>query len=53
MLTIEKSLAGAITFAVAFICLTVLVYFGKAQSETLAALLAWLVPSPIRSLESK
>lgn len=44
---------AAVVFSVVFTTLGALVYFGRMPSESLAVLLAWLIPSPAQSLPKR
>jgi len=42
---------GAMVFAVVFVSVATLVYFGKVPDVLLGGLLAWLIPSPMAHRE--
>ena len=46
---LDWQITGAVVFCVVFVTLAALVYFGKVPADLLGVLLAWLVPSAVRS----
>jgi len=45
---VEWQWPAAVVFSVVFAGLVLLAYFGKIPGETLLALIAWLIPSPMQ-----